>query len=132
MLALPQTYMNLSGMAVKRILAYTGTPPSSLVVAHDDLDLPLGRIRIRVGGSAGGHRGVSSIIDHLQTGDFVRLKIGIGRPPPGMRTEDYVLSRFTGKEKAIFSQSIARSIEACESLVVKGIDAAMNNFNADS
>jgi len=127
--ALPQTYMNLSGHAVKRVLSYTGTPVSGLVAVHDDLDLPLGRIRLRQGGGAGGHRGVQSIIDLLQTRDFLRLKIGIGRPPAGGDTERYVLARFAPAERKIIAQAHLHAREAIETTLLEGPAKAMSLFN---
>jgi PTH1 family peptidyl-tRNA hydrolase len=128
-LALPQTYMNLSGRAVKRMLSFTNTPVASLVVAHDDLDLPPGRIRLRTGGGAGGHRGVGSLIDHLQDPGFVRLKIGIGRPPPGHDAEGFVLGRFTRAERDLVTGAVDRGVQAVETLLTEGIDKAMSLFN---
>lgn len=132
LLAIPQTYMNLSGQAVKRMLTYTGTPPSRLVIIHDDLDLPLGRLRLRAGGSAGGHRGVASVIASLQTGDFLRLKIGIGRPPAAQSTEDFVLRRFNREERPTFLQARERAALALESLVADGLEKTMSLFNSPS
>jgi PTH1 family peptidyl-tRNA hydrolase len=129
LLALPQTYMNLSGQAVKRLLSFTNTPVSSLVVAHDDLDLPNGTIRLRAGGGAGGHRGVASLIDHLQDPGFVRLKIGIGRPPPGRDAEGFVLGKFTFAERALVAGAIDKGVLAMEMLLTEGIDKAMSLFN---
>jgi PTH1 family peptidyl-tRNA hydrolase len=132
LLALPQTYMNLSGQAVKRMLTYTGTPPVRLVVIHDDLDLPLGRIRMRAGGGAGGHRGIGSVIASLQTGDFLRLKIGIGRPPAAQTAEDFVLRRFNREERSLFLHTRERAVEALESLVADGLEKTMSLFNSTS
>jgi len=129
LLLAPQTYMNLSGHAVKRVLSYTGTPVSGLVAVHDDLDLPLGRIRLRQGGGAGGHRGVQSIIDLLQTRDFLRLKIGIGRPPAGGDTERYVLARFAPAERKIIAQAHLHAREAIETTLLEGPAKAMSLFN---
>jgi PTH1 family peptidyl-tRNA hydrolase len=127
--ALPQTFMNLSGHAVKRMLSYTGTPVSALVAVHDDLDLPLGRIRLRVGGGAGGHRGVQSIIDLLQTRDFLRLKIGIGRPPEGTSAERYVLAKFPAADRKVLAEAHTRAREAVETAILEGPAKAMSLFN---
>jgi PTH1 family peptidyl-tRNA hydrolase len=132
LLAIPQTYMNLSGQAVKRMLTYTGTLPSHLVIIHDDLDLPLGRLRLRAGGSAGGHRGVASVIASLQSGDFIRLTIGIGRPPAAQPTEDFVLRRFSREERPTFLQARERAVDALESLVADGLEKTMSLFNSPS
>ncbi len=132
LLAIPQTYMNLSGQAVRLMITYTGTPPSRLVIIHDDLDLPLGRLRLRAGGSAGGHRGVASVIASLQTGDFLRLKIGIGRPPSAQPTEDFVLRRFSREERSTFLHTRERAVQALESLVADGLEKTMSLFNSNS
>ena len=132
LLAIPQTYMNLSGKAVRRMLTYTGTPPERLVIIHDDLDRPLGRLRLRAGGCAGGHRGVAAVIASLQRGDFLRLKIGIGRPAAGEPTEDFVLRRFTRQERPIFLDTRERAVRALESLVVDGLEKTMTLFNSSS
>ena len=126
---LPQTYMNLSGQAVKRALTYTGTEVPALVAVHDDMDLPLGTIRLRLGGGAGGHRGIQSIIDHLQTRDFLRLKIGIGRPPARVEAEQFVLGRFTKSERSVLARTFLRADEAVETLVTEGAAKAMSLFN---
>ena len=129
LLALPQTYMNRSGDAVRRVLAFTGLQPASLVVVHDDMDLPLGRLRLRRGGGAGGHRGIASILE--QTGDpgFARLKIGVGRPPEGVPAEAYVLQEFGSGERAALPAILARGVEAVEVLLARGLAAAMNACN---
>ena len=110
---LPQTYMNLSGHAVKRALSYTGTPVSSLVAVHDDLDLPLGRIRLRLGGGAGG-----------------RLKIGIGRPPAGTSAERFVLARFPAADRKVLAEAHLRARAAVETAILEGPAKAMSLFNS--
>lgn len=129
LLVKPTTFMNLSGPAVAPLLRRNGLPPASLLVIHDDLDLPAGRVRVRRGGSAGGHRGVQSIIDALGTPEFNRLKIGIGRPPVGVDPVDFVLFRPTPNERALFNAAIDLAAQACEVWLADGIDAAMNAFN---
>ena len=129
-LARPQTFMNLSGQAVKGLQQWLRLTPAELVVIHDDLDLPLGRLRLRPGGSAGGHRGMRSIIDSLGTQDFARLRVGIGRPE-GNDAIDYVLGDFTAAERQIMAESYARAAEAVECILTEGMEAAMNRFNAD-
>jgi PTH1 family peptidyl-tRNA hydrolase len=129
LLALPQTYMNLSGQAVRRMLTYTGAPLSHLVIACDDLDLPLGRIRLRLGGGSGGHRGLSSIIESTAGNIFIRLRIGIGRPPGNMAAEEYVLKRFNRTETPLVGETIDRAAQAVETLLSQGIDKAMSLFN---
>lgn len=129
LLALPQTFMNRSGDPVRRLLAFTGAEPSSLVVAHDDMDLPLGRLRLRIGGGAGGHRGIASILEHLGGADFVRLKIGVGRPPEGVPAEAYVLQEFAVAERELLAGALERAEAAVETLLARGLTAAMNACN---
>ncbi|MFC1968017.1 aminoacyl-tRNA hydrolase [Chloroflexota bacterium] len=138
MLAKPQTYMNLSGQAVGSLMRKLNLPLHDLVVIHDDLDLPLGRTRLRPGGGSGGHKGVESIISSLASRDFPRIRVGIGRPDEaevmhGSDEEDvvsYVLSDFTPKEKQVIEGAIAQVAEFIRCLVTEGIDSAMNRFNA--
>lgn len=130
LLALPQTYMNLSGQAARRMITYTGTPISRLVVIYDDLDLPLGRIRLRRDGGSGGHRGVGSIMENLGERAFIRLRIGIDRPPPDVPSEDYVLSRFRKSEAPLFREALDRAVQAVERLLTVGLDKAMSLSNA--
>ncbi|WP_456433134.1 aminoacyl-tRNA hydrolase [Thermosulfuriphilus sp.] len=129
-LARPQTYMNLSGRAVACLVKELGLSPSGLLVVHDDLDLPLGRIKLVRSGGAGGHRGVLSIIDVLGTKDFPRLKLGIGRPESGISVADYVLSPFREEEWGTVSEMIERALLAIEAVVQVGLEKAMNIFNA--
>ncbi len=132
MLAKPQTYMNLSGNAVASFIQQLNIPLSDLLVICDDLDLPLGRIRIREKGSAGGHRGIQSIIDNLNSQDFPRIRVGLGRPPE-IRSEDevaaFVLSEFTPDEQPLVTEAVARVAEALEIILSRGIAEAMNRFN---
>lgn len=132
LLCLPQTYMNLSGQAVKRMLTYSDAPLSHLVIACDDLDLPLGRIRLRLGGGSGGHRGLSSIMESTGENKFVRLRIGIDRPPGSMAAEDYVLKRFNRSEGPLVGEALDRAIQALETLFSQGLDKAMSLFNCPS
>jgi len=131
-LAKPQTFMNLSGRAVAPLVQQLMIPLNDLVVIYDDLDLPLGRIRMRERGSAGGHRGIQSIIDSLNSEDFPRIRVGLGRPPE-VRSEDevaaYVLSEFTSDEQPSVTEAVARVAEALEVLLSGGIADAMNRFN---
>jgi len=129
-LALPQGYMNCSGDSVRRVLAFTGVEPSSLIVAHDDLDLPFGRLRLRRGGGAGGHRGIASILNHLGDASFARLKIGVSRPPEGVPAEAYVLQEFTPGERELLEEVLARGVAAVEVYLARGLEAAMNACNS--
>ena len=128
-LAKPQTYMNNSGVAVAALLRRFRVRGADLVVAYDDLDLPFGRLRIRCGGSAGGHRGLASILQHVADRDFVRLRMGIGRPPAGLDPVEHVLSRFSAEEQQSLEDILSRAEEALEAIVLKGPVRAMEDFN---
>jgi len=129
LLALPQSFMNRSGEPVRRVLSFTDLGPEALVVVHDDMDLPLGRLRLRRGGGAGGHRGIASILEHLGDPEFVRLKIGVGRPPAGVPAEGYVLQEFTSPERDLLRETLDRGIAALDILLARGLEAAMNACN---
>lgn len=129
LLAKPQTFMNRSGAAVAALLQRYGATPADLVVIYDDLDLPLGRIRIRPNGSAGGHRGVSSIIEHLGGEEFNRIRIGIGRPPVGVTVVNHVLTPFAETEAGELSKIIERGSEALECVIHRGTETAMGIYN---
>ena len=128
LLVKPLTYMNLSGPAVKEALNY-GAPSTCLIVC-DDMALPLGTLRLRAGGSSGGHHGLDSLIAALGTPDFPRLRIGIGAPPQGVPGADFVLSRFTAGEAKAIDDAVLRAAEAAETWALKGLDAAMTTFNS--
>ena len=128
-LAKPQTYMNNSGLAAAALLRRFRVRGADLVVVYDDLDLPFGRLRIRCGGSAGGHRGLASILQHVADRDFVRLRIGIGRPPEGFDAVDYVLSRFSPEEQDSLDGVLAKAAEAVEAIVLEGPVRAMESVN---
>ncbi len=135
--AKPQTYMNLSGQSVSRLVRKFSINPDDLLVIHDDLDLPCGKIRIRQGSSSGGHQGIESIITELGSQDFIRIRVGIGRPPTsGGSTEisesdiiAHVLGNFTPDEKQVIHQVIPRVSEAVLCLLTEGLVAAMNRYN---
>lgn len=127
LLARPHTYMNLSGTAVACLVRKYRLSIGDLVVIHDDMDLPPGRIRLRPKGSAGGHHGMESIIASLGSQDFPRLRIGIGLPSGD--TIDYVLSPFSDEEKESVAVAIQQAAEAVECLLTEGIEAAMNKYN---
>ena len=128
-LAKPQTYVNLSGQAVERLARSYQVPLEDILVIYDDMDLPLGRIRLRPGGGAGGHKGVRSIIEHLGSRDFPRLRVGIGRPPGRMDPVDYVLGDFTPEERPVIEEAYEGAIAAVECWLREGIVAAMNRYN---
>lgn len=129
LLAKPQTFMNHTGVAVAALLSEHGATAADLAVVYDDLDLPLGRIRIRTNGGAGGHRGVSSIIEHLDTAQFCRIRLGIGRPPEGVEVIDYVLAPFGEAELGELPKVVDRAVEAFSCLIHQGADAAMGIYN---
>lgn len=131
-LALPQTYMNLSGVAVKALVKKFKIRPEDLLVVCDDLDLDLGRIKIRAQGSSGGQRGLQSIIEHLGGGGFCRLRIGIGRPPTGMDPAEYVLSGFSRREKEAAKMAQEEAVNCCLFWAEEGLPQAMNKFNKKS
>jgi PTH1 family peptidyl-tRNA hydrolase len=129
LLAKPQTFMNLSGRAVGRLSRAYGIAPESVLVVYDDLDLPLGRLRMRSEGGAGGHKGMRSIIETLGTQSFPRLRVGIDRPPGRMDPADYVLQPFSSEEQACISESLQRAVAAIECWLAEGVVAAMDQFN---
>jgi PTH1 family peptidyl-tRNA hydrolase len=136
-LARPQTYMNLSGESVSRLVKKFNISPNDLLVIHDDLDLPLGTIRIRRGGSSGGHKGINSIISCLGTREFSRLRVGIGRPTAPVDSAEmseadiitYVLGDFTPEEKQIAAVVMPGVSDAIYCLLTEGLIAAMNKYN---
>jgi PTH1 family peptidyl-tRNA hydrolase len=128
-LAKPQLYMNRSGESVKALIREFNASPKDIVVVYDDLDLPFGRIRIRSRGSAGGHRGVASVIDSLAGAQFDRVRVGIGRPPAGIDSADYVLESFSDQEVADLDDLISRASEAVTCLLHDGSQRAMAQFN---
>ena len=126
----PVTYMNLSGQAVGEAARFYKISPDHLLVISDDVDLPLGKLRIRKGGSAGGHNGLKSIIQHLGTDQFPRLKVGVGgKPHPDYDMADWVLGKLQGEDKKIMDDAAVRAAQAVECLLSQGIDRAMNQFN---
>lgn len=125
----PLTYMNLSGESVRPIMDYFDIDIEDLLVIYDELDLPIGKIRLRAKGSAGGHNGMKSIIHHTGTTEFKRIRIGIDRPNNGMKISDYVLSRFTMDEKVDIENTIKKSADACEKWLTTPFLQVMNDFN---
>ena len=130
LLGRPHTYMNLSGRAAVHLTNRYNLSPAEVIVVHDDLDLPSGRLRLRRGGSAGGNRGVKSLIDSWRTQDFLRVRIGIGRPPEDEDPVDYVLRRFTPAEKEVIAEAIPRAADAVVAIVRDGFDKAASVYNA--
>jgi len=128
-LVMPLTYMNGSGLAVAQVLEETDTTPAELLVVCDDVNLPLGQLRLRHAGSAGGHNGLSSVIERLDTGGFARLRLGVGRPPEGDDMADFVLDVFGDEERAHVDEMVGRAVAAVELLLSDGIEATMTMFN---
>jgi PTH1 family peptidyl-tRNA hydrolase len=128
-LAKPQMYMNLSGVAVKKIVDYFKTDPKDMIVIHDDLDLPFPSIRIKTGGGHAGHKGLMSIIDHVGDPEFVRVRFGIGKPPIKSMTEDYVLKPFTVEELGELYSIITTGSDAVTEIMTSGVQTAMNHYN---
>jgi peptidyl-tRNA hydrolase, PTH1 family len=129
LLAIPVTYMNLSGLAVRDLLRRRRRRADDLLVVHDDMDLPLGQLRLRPGNGAGGHNGILSIIEELGTGRFARLRVGIGRPPAGVDPVEFVLERFTAEEHPRIDEAANRAAEAVMVAATQGLPAAMNRYN---
>ncbi|ADQ15411.1 aminoacyl-tRNA hydrolase [Halanaerobium hydrogeniformans] len=125
----PMKYMNRSGQPIAKLLRYYDIELEDLLVIHDDLDLDLGKIRFKRNGSSGGHNGIKSIINRLDSKDFKRLKVGVGRPPGNIPVSDYVLTTFQGEEKKIASEVIDRSVSAVELMLKEDIVRAMNMYN---
>lgn len=129
LLAVPETYMNVSGQAVADLSRRRRVRPENLLIVYDDLDLPLGRLRLRPGNGAGGHNGIRSIIEELGTKGFPRLRVGIGRPPAGVAPETFVLERFTPEERTVIDEAVERAANAALVVVSDGLEAAMNRVN---
>lgn len=130
-LAKPQTYMNLSGESVRQMLDYyKADETSELIVISDDISLEPGQIRIRKKGSAGGHNGLKNIIVHLGHDSFIRVKMGVGEKPRGWDLADYVLGRFSPKDREAVEEAADRAADAIRTIISEGADAAMNQFNS--
>lgn len=133
----PQTFMNLSGLAVKSLTAYYKLPTTDIIIVHDDLDLLLGKIKVRIGGSAAGHHGVESVIKELGTDEFIRIRLGIGnenshsgeRRRISFSAEKFVLEEFSAKEKSEVKSMIKQGSKAIELIFDAGLEAAQNQFN---
>jgi PTH1 family peptidyl-tRNA hydrolase len=129
-LAKPQTYVNSSGEAVGPVARYYRVSPRDILVVYDDLDLPQGTIRVRPSGSSGGHNGIRSIIEHLGTQGFPRVRVGIGRPPGRMEPKDYVLQDWAPSERETMVEIYGRVVGAVETFIQEGVREAMNRYNA--
>ena len=131
-LALPQTYMNLSGRAAQAMVSYYDLLSEQVLVVHDDLDLEPGRIKVARKGGAGGHNGIRSIRDTLGTGDFIRLKVGIGRPRFAEPIERYVLEEFYSDQRGLIRETVDMAADCLEELIANGLEAAMQKFHGNN
>ena len=126
----PTTYMNLSGEAVRQAVDFYKIPAERVLVISDDTALAVGRLRIRKGGSAGGHNGLKSIIQHLGTDQFPRIRVGVGeKPHPDYDMADWVLGKFVGEDKKAIDAAVKKAADAVECFIKEGCDRAMNKFN---
>ena len=125
----PQTYMNLSGESVRAAADFYKIDAEHMIVLYDDIDLDVGKLRVRAKGSAGGHNGIKNIIAHMGTQEFPRVRIGVGAKPDRMDLADYVLGRFSQVERPVMEDAFEEAAEAAIAVVEDGIDAAMNRFN---
>ncbi|PKN24523.1 MAG: aminoacyl-tRNA hydrolase [Deltaproteobacteria bacterium HGW-Deltaproteobacteria-21] len=125
----PQTYMNRSGMAVKACADYFGVETENTLVVHDDIDLPLGRVKVVRSGGAGGHKGIQSIIDYMGTNRFARVKMGVGRPRSLQPVDEFVLKSFSSEEDTVVEEVVRLAVRACEEFVLMGLEHAMGNVN---
>ncbi len=129
LLALPQTYMNLSGTAVRQLVAFFKADINNLIVIHDDLDLPFGTIRLKAGGGNAGHKGLTSITDNLGSSDFMRVRLGIGKPPDKSRIEGYVLEPFASDEElSLLPEIISTAAEAGSEIILSGVEKAITKY----
>jgi len=128
-LAKPQTFMNLSGESVREAVEWYKLPLNNLIIIYDDIDLPLGKIRIRPKGSSGTHNGMKSVIYQIQSDEFPRVRIGIDKPPENWDLADYVLSKFNVHDREVINSSIERASEAVATIIKSGTETAMNLFN---
>lgn len=128
-LAKPQTFMNISGQAVVGLARFYKVPLNQIIIAHDDIDLPLGTLRIRPGGGSAGQKGIASIIQHFGTQEFGRLRLGVGRPPGQMDPAAYVLENFSKNEQLIVEHLLNRAVDAALVWIKDGLDQAMTRFN---
>ena len=128
----PMTFMNRSGEAVRACAHYYKIDGDCILIVHDDLDLPLGRIRVARGGGSGGHKGVASVMNHLGTTSFARVRVGVGRPEGDQPVERFVLTPFGSDERDIVLRMIQLGVRACELFIVQGVDAAMQAINGQN
>lgn len=129
LLAKPLTFMNLSGNVLPGLMRPAGLTAKDLIVVADDINLPMGKLRIRAGGGAGGHNGLKSVIERLGTEEFARVRVGVGEQEEGKSLTDHVLERMNAEERRMLAEAVARAADALECLLVRGTDSAMNQFN---
>jgi PTH1 family peptidyl-tRNA hydrolase len=125
----PQTYMNLSGESVAAALRYLPVEPADMLVVFDEMDIPSGKLRLRKAGGHGGHNGLRSIVEHLGSSDFPRIRVGIGRPPAGREPTGHLLSKVGEDERKRYAATIERAVEALETALTDGFELAMTRFN---
>ena len=125
----PQSFMNLSGIAISKLAGYFGIDTEDIVVVHDDMDFSSGDVRIKMGGGTAGHKGLISVVNHLGGPEFVRIRLGIGRPIVGRMAEDYVLERFSKNEMQVLPDAVERACDAVIEVISSGVQTAMNKFN---
>lgn len=131
LLVQPQTFMNNSGECVRALMDFYKIPAEDVVILYDDVSLAPGKLRVRGKGSAGGHNGIKSIIAHMGTDTFERVRIGVGEKPEGWDLADYVLGRFPKEEEPVMREALKHAVEAVESLIEDGLEATMNRFNGN-
>ena len=130
LLAMPLTYMNLSGESIRELVDYYKiNPEEELIMIYDDINLAPGKLRIRAKGSAGGHNGIKNIITHIGSQSFYRIRIGVGEKPEGWDLADYVLSRFNREDEPVIREALQDTVEACKVIMLEDIRTAMNKFN---
>ncbi len=130
-LAIPTTFMNDSGDALRRLVKRFGVEPEQVIIIHDELDLPIAQLRLKVGGGTAGHNGLRSIKSHLHSDKFLRIRIGVGKPSSKEHGADYVLKKFSTRERTEIDVTLAEAVAAAELIVSDGIDAAMNKFHGN-
>ncbi|MEW6145596.1 MAG: aminoacyl-tRNA hydrolase [Thermodesulfobacteriota bacterium] len=125
----PETYMNRSGESVSSAASFYNIPAENIIIVHDELDLPAGTVRIKAGGGSAGHKGITSVMNELGSGDFVRVRIGIGKPKRKSGTVSHVLSKFNKAESEVARESVLRAADAVFEIIQEGLQKAMNKFN---
>ena len=131
LLVKPRTFMNLSGQAVVPLMKRKGLGPADLIVVVDDVELDIGRLRVRAKGGAGGHKGLQSVIQHLGSEEFVRVRVGVGPRPAGDELVEHVLSRFSAEERRRVDEAVGRAADAAVTIARSGVERAMNEFNGE-